>query len=162
LESNSVPILFADDASVLISHANPLQFKNAINVVYGILDDWFVKNLLFLNKVKTQCIHFTAKNNMWMVRDLGKFGTFITPSKDIKFLGLIIENSLTWKGHIEEFIKKLSTACYMLRNIKPFVSTSILKIIYYSYFQSIMTYGLCIGEINQLIRFLGCRREHYD
>jgi uncharacterized protein YlbG (UPF0298 family) len=62
---------------------------------------------------------------MWMVRDLGKFGTFITTSKDIKFLGLILENSLTWEGHIEDVIKKLSTASYMLRNIKPFVSTNI-------------------------------------
>jgi hypothetical protein len=55
------PILFADDASVLISHANPLQFKNTINVVYGILNDWFVNNPLSLNKVKTRCINFTAK-----------------------------------------------------------------------------------------------------
>jgi hypothetical protein len=45
-----------------------------------------------------------------MVKDLGMFGTFNTTSKDIKFLGLIIENSLTWEGHIEEVIKKLSTA----------------------------------------------------
>jgi hypothetical protein len=63
LQSNSVPILFADDASVLISHANLLQFKNITNVVYGIMDNWIVKNLLSLNKVKTRCINFTAKNN---------------------------------------------------------------------------------------------------
>jgi hypothetical protein len=119
-----------------------LQFKNTINVVYGILDDWFVMNLLSLNKVKTRCINFTAKNNMQMVRVLGKFGTFITTSKDIKFLGLIIENSLTWVGHIKKVIKKLSTVCYILTNIKPVTSTNILKIIYYSYFQSVMTYGL--------------------
>jgi hypothetical protein len=43
LESNSVPILFADDASVLISHDNSLQFKNTLNEIYGILDDWFKK-----------------------------------------------------------------------------------------------------------------------
>jgi hypothetical protein len=79
---------------------------------------------------------------MQIVRDFGKFGTFITTSTDIKLLGLIIENFLTWEGHIEEVIKKLSTACYMLRNIKQFVFTNILKIIYLSYFQSIMTYGL--------------------
>jgi hypothetical protein len=30
----------------------------------------------------------------------------------------------------------------MLRNIKPFVSTNILKIIYYSCFQSVMTYSM--------------------
>jgi hypothetical protein len=43
LESNSVPILFADDASVLLSHANSLQFKNSLNEVYGVLVDWFKK-----------------------------------------------------------------------------------------------------------------------
>jgi hypothetical protein len=53
--------LFADDATVLISHANPLQFKNTINEVYGLLDDLFEKNLLSLNKVKTRCMNFTAK-----------------------------------------------------------------------------------------------------
>jgi hypothetical protein len=142
LESNSVPILFADDATVLISHANPLQFKNTINEVYGLLDDWFEKNLLSLNKVKTRCMNFTAKNNMLAGRDLGNVGTLITTSDDITFLGLTIENSLTWGGHIDKVIKKLSSVCYMIRNIKPFMSINTTKIIYYSYFHSVMTYGL--------------------
>jgi hypothetical protein len=62
LESNSLPVLFADDASVLISHTNPLQFKNTVNEVYGIFDDWLKKNLL--NTMKTHCINFTAENNV--------------------------------------------------------------------------------------------------
>jgi hypothetical protein len=45
-----MPILSADDASVLISHSNPIKFKTAINEVYGLLDDWFKKNSMFLNK----------------------------------------------------------------------------------------------------------------
>jgi hypothetical protein len=44
LEAKSVPILIADYASVLISHANPIMFKNTINEVYGLPDDWFKKN----------------------------------------------------------------------------------------------------------------------
>ena len=43
LEAESTPILFADDASVLISHANPIMFRNTINEVYSLLDDWFKK-----------------------------------------------------------------------------------------------------------------------
>jgi hypothetical protein len=35
-----MPILFADDASVLISHSNSIKFKNTLNEVYGLLDDW--------------------------------------------------------------------------------------------------------------------------
>jgi hypothetical protein len=62
--SENTPCMFADDASVLITRDSPMQFKNIINVVYGILEDWFVKNLFSLNKTKTRCINFTAKNNM--------------------------------------------------------------------------------------------------
>jgi hypothetical protein len=39
LETKSIPILFADDASFLISQANPLKFKNTINELYRMLDD---------------------------------------------------------------------------------------------------------------------------
>jgi hypothetical protein len=48
-----LPILFADDASVMITHANSTEFKKTINEVYGLLEDWFKKNLLSLNIVKT-------------------------------------------------------------------------------------------------------------
>jgi hypothetical protein len=86
----------------LISHANPLQFKNTLNEVYGILDDWFKKNLLSLNTAKTHCINFTAKSNVLVERDIGNVGTLITSSYDTKFLGMTIESSLTWERHIEE------------------------------------------------------------
>jgi hypothetical protein len=59
-----MPILFADDASVLISHSNPIKFRNTINEVYGLLDDWFKKNLMSLNTIKTCYINFTAKNKV--------------------------------------------------------------------------------------------------
>ena len=32
--------------------------------------------------------------------------------------------------------------CYVMRLVKPYVTTNILKVIYHSYFCSIMTYGL--------------------
>jgi hypothetical protein len=57
LEAKSVPILFADDVSVLISHANPIKFKNSINEVYVMLDDWFKMNLMSLNTMKTDYIN---------------------------------------------------------------------------------------------------------
>jgi hypothetical protein len=68
LEAMSAPVLFADDASVLISHSNPLQFKKTLNEVYGLLYDWFKKNLLSLNTAKTHCVNFTQKKDE---RDIG-------------------------------------------------------------------------------------------
>jgi hypothetical protein len=58
-----------------------------------------------------------------------------------KFLGLFVNDTLSWKTHIEYIVSKLSSACYAMRLVKPYVSQNILKIIYFSYFHSVMTYG---------------------
>jgi len=59
-----------------------------------------------------------------------------------KFLGLTLDNTLSWRTHISTIIPKLSSACFALRVVKPFLSQDSLKMVYYSYFHSIMTYGL--------------------
>jgi hypothetical protein len=134
--------LFADDASELISHANPIQFKNKINAVYSTLDDWFKKNLLSLNTVKTQYINFITKNNRLIQREIGDISEISTSAKQVKFLGLTVTSTLTWETYIESVKNKLCTACCMIRNIKPFMPVNKMKSIYYSYFHSVTTYGL--------------------
>ena len=59
-----------------------------------------------------------------------------------KFLGLTLENMLSWKTHIDTNVPKLSSATFVIRTVKPFLSQVSLKMIYYSYFHSIMTYGI--------------------
>jgi hypothetical protein len=43
---------------------------------------------------------------------------------------------------IDTVAPKLSSVCFAIRTIKPFFSQESLKMVYYSYFHSIMTYGL--------------------
>jgi hypothetical protein len=62
-----------------------------------------------------------------------------------KFLGLTLENTLSWKTHIDTIVPKLSSATFAIRTVKPFLSQDSLKMIYYSYFHSILTYGLIWG-----------------
>jgi hypothetical protein len=135
LEAKSIPILFADNASVLISHSNPIKFKNTVNEVYGLLDDLFKKNSMSLNTIKTYYINFTAKFKV--ERDIGDLGAIITGANYTRFLGLTTEFSITWERHIDEVIKKLCTACYMI-NIKPVVFMNTLQSIYHSYFSILL------------------------
>jgi hypothetical protein len=58
------------------------------------------------------------------------------------FLGIVIDNSLSWKLHIEEIVPKLSAACYAIRSVKPYISPETMKMVYFSYLNSSMTYGL--------------------
>jgi len=53
-----------------------------------------------------------------------------------------INKTPSWKTHIECIKSKLSIACYAMHSVKPYVSLNTLKMIYYSYFHFVMTYGL--------------------
>ena len=60
-----------------------------------------------------------------------------------KFLGLTLNNNtLSWKNHIDTIIPKLSSATFAIKAVKPFLSQDSLRMVYFSYFHSIMTYGL--------------------
>jgi hypothetical protein len=51
-------------------------------------------------------------------------------------------NTLSWNNHIDLLIKKLSKACYILRNAKTYMSASSLKMIYHANFHVVMSYGI--------------------
>jgi hypothetical protein len=62
-----------------------------------------------------------------------------------KFLGLTLENTLSWNTHIDTIVPKLRSVTFAIRMVKLFLSQDSLKMIYYSYFHSIMAYGLILG-----------------
>jgi hypothetical protein len=139
----SVPILFADATSILVSHPNPLGFCNNINTVFQTLNDWFRNNLLSLYFVKTHFIRILTNNNNNQTEININYDNKLTPATTFtKFLGLVVNCSLTWTNHIDFLTKKLSSTCYLIWNIKPYLSISALKMVYHSLFHSIMSYGI--------------------
>ena len=53
-----------------------------------------------------------------------------------------MNNTLSWNNHINLLVKKLSNACYMIRNANIYMSAPSLKIIYYAFYHSVMNYGI--------------------
>jgi hypothetical protein len=49
---------------------------------------------------------------------------------------------LSWKDHITGLTPKLNSACYAIRAKKPFMSLDVMKMIYYSYVHSVVSYGI--------------------
>ena len=73
---------------------------------------------------------------------IGFNNNFITNSSYTKFLGITVNNTLSWNNHIELTVKKLSKACYIIRKAKAYVSVSSLKVIYHAFFHSVLSYGI--------------------
>ena len=87
-------------------------------------------------------MQFTTKNNLFSNFDIIYKDKKLTTVDSIKFLGLTLDNSLSWKKHIEAIVPKLSAATVVMRAVQSFLSLDCLKLIYYSYFHSILTYGI--------------------
>jgi hypothetical protein len=71
--------------------------------------------------------------------DKTQYMEFVT---NTKFLGLTLDNTFSWKNHIDTVVPKLSSACFTVRAVKPFLSHESLRMVYFSCFHSTMTYGL--------------------
>jgi hypothetical protein len=98
--------------------------------------------LLTLNFNKIKYVQFAARSISINEVRISHHNNFISNNTNTKFLGMVLESSCIWKAHIYQVLTKLSNACYLMRVIKPVMSIETLRIVYYSYFHSLMTYGL--------------------
>ena len=57
-----------------------------------------------------------------------------------KISSLTMNNTLSWNNHIVSIMRKLSTASYIIRNVKAYVTVPLLKDIYFALFHSVMCY----------------------
>jgi len=73
---------------------------------------------------------------------IGFNNNLITNSSYIKLLGVTVDNTLSWNDHIDLLMKKLGTACYIIRNTKTYMSASSLKMIYHAFFHLVMSYRI--------------------
>jgi hypothetical protein len=66
----------------------------------------------------------------------------IASSTSTKFLGLIIDNMLSWKSNFDWLMSILNSACYVIIAVKTYMSQETLRMIYFCYVHSVMNYGI--------------------
>jgi len=139
---HATPVLFAGDTSIIISSTTENEFKNDLSFVINATVAWCKNNLLTLNLKKTQFMQFLTNHYKKIDTQIAVMDFVIPNTTSIKFLGLILDNKLTWKAHSRELVIKLNKACYAIRAIKSLVSLKVLISIYFSCFHSLLTYGI--------------------
>jgi len=141
LSHNASPILFADHTSIIITSHNVQTFQEEINATFGLISNWFQLNSS-LNIDKTHFIQFSSKNLNNYETHVSDGFNCISNINETEFLGININNTLSWNSHIERILPKLCSACFAMRSVKPLLSMKMLKLIYYVYFHPVMFYGI--------------------
>ena len=155
-------VLFADDTSIIITGTNRRDFNVNTNQTFQDINTWFKVNLLTLNLNKTQYLEFRTKNYYNVNTQIKYDQECLTSASEIKFLGLTMDDILSWKQHIEQVLNKMCTACYALRNIKHTVTIDTLRVIYFTHIHSIKLWYNCLGQLLLRQRSIYTPKENYQ
>ena len=150
-------ILYADDTTLSntsqIPSMSPLNINDELAKVY----DWLAVNKLSLNVKKTKYVIFHAINKKFedVVPDLEINGIPLERVKSFNFLGLLLNENISWKPHIDLLSNKLAQCAGVLNKLKRFLPIHILRTLYFSMVQSrimycILTWGFDYYRIEKL------------
>ena len=124
---------FADDTNIYYEAETMKKLESVINKELKKLDSWLVVNRLALNIDKTNFLVFHTYNKPIKQRITLKIHKkAISESEYVKYLGIMVDSTLTWNIHIDKISKTISRATGLLYKIRPFVNNKILKMLYYT------------------------------
>ena len=115
--------LFADDTALFIQGKDMHLIFNKMKNCMVKLTDWFSCNRLTLNLTKTcySIFHGPKKHIPRMYNIMTINGNVIHRENKVKYLGLMIDEKLSWKDHIDYLIVSLSKFYGLFNKIKYFV-----------------------------------------
>ena len=137
-------ILFADDTTILHSHRNLRFLKWCIEEDLKNLMDWFKANQLTMNLDKTEFVLFSKNKSQLEKIELDLDGIKLQNSTHVKFLGLWIDNKLTWRKHLGVLLMKLKQNTNLLKLGNKFLTKTTKKQVYYAHLYSHIVYGLVL------------------
>ena len=140
-------ILFADDTTIYASHRNATYLNYILQQDFDNLQSWFKANLLTLNTTKTVTMNFWPEQ---MNKEI-KINTSEEPLPSVtstRFLGVTIDNELTWHPHINNLISKISVNKLLLSKAKHLMNQESKKLIYYAHIYSHLTYANTVWSTN--------------
>jgi len=106
--------LFADDTSLHLSHKDIKTLQLDIQNELDKVDTWMRSNRLSINYNKTGYMILTATRSQNCNFEISMNGVRIQQTDSIKYLGVIIDNKLSWKPQISSLcVSALQSSAYI-------------------------------------------------
>ncbi len=141
-------ILFADDTTVFYSNKNISALCDTMNTELQEVSNWFKANKLSLNAKKTNLMFLGTRKQTSNIKD-DKHSIYLDGCKldrvhDAKFLGILIDENLTWKKQVDNICKTCSRNVGVLNKVKSFLPSTTMKQLYSTLILPYLNYGLLL------------------
>ena len=137
--------MFADDTEIeyATKPAELSTMETTLNQDIMKLDSYFTANKLSLNIDKCSFMMIGTRQNLTNCNEVNlKIGT--NPIEQVsvtKYLGMYIDDSLSWNIHIDQLVKKVAPKIGILKRLKPILNPSSLLLIFNSIVLPHFDYG---------------------
>ena len=142
---NVSTIMFADHTNFFLSHSNIKEMFTKMNIELRKFDYWFKANKLSLNADKTKftLFHKTSQSENLPLKlpNLIMNDVIIERKDSLNFLGILIDETLSWKNHIQVLESKLSRFIGLMYKSRSFLDLSSRKLLYFSFVHSHLSYA---------------------
>ncbi|XP_055714730.1 uncharacterized protein LOC129808847 [Phlebotomus papatasi] len=108
---------YADDVCIVIRGKFLSTLCDLMQRALSIVEGWCCTRGLKVNPEKTALIAFTKKYKLEGYRAPKFFGKELTLQKEIKYLGILLDQRLTWKKHLEDRITSATRSFFSCRRL---------------------------------------------
>ena len=151
--------LFADDTNILYSNKCPKTLERQVNIELNNVQEWLIANKLTLNIKKSNFVIFqprqrnqTHQISISLYNHSDKKCLKLECKDFVKYLGVLIDNRLSWKNHIDYLCNKISRTVGVLSKLRHFLPKHVLLKMYKSLLQPLLSYCLDVwGQTNKTI-----------
>ena len=112
------------------SCSNVLQTN--VNLELCKIDHWLRANKLSLNYNKANFMLLTSRKHNPASFKATINNHTISPEDNLKYLGILLDNKLSWKPHVQKVKTQLSRTCGILSKLKHYTSPPVLTVVYNS------------------------------
>ena len=136
-------ILYADDTTIYVIGRNVKFLRAKLQSDMQSLSIWLSSNQLKLNVKKTKLLLF-HKDGLSPLINIEIDSEVIECVDTFKFLGIFLDQTLSFDWHINQMYARLSKSGFVLRKLSQFIRPQELKVLYFAHIHSILTYGITV------------------
>ena len=110
-------LLYADETVLLFASKTAIELDASLNTDINRISSWMQENKLFLDMSKTEYVaHQRLKREDSISLSCNE--SSLTESESFKYLGVVIDQHLSFNNHIERVVKKVSRKLGALRRLR--------------------------------------------
>ena len=120
-------VLFADDTAIYIISNDLASLNRSLQQCLDAANLWIASNGLKLNASKTKCMLLhSSRRKVESALDIHLDGVAVEQVRVIKYLGVLINDTLTWSDHVGLVCRKVNGCLNLLCRLSWFLPRSLL------------------------------------